>query len=35
MAIWKELEPALPPQVKLHALKLIETPRIYVEYFGE
>ena len=34
MAIWKELEPALPPQVKLHALKLIETPRIYVEYFG-
>ena len=34
-AIWKELEPALPPQVKLHALKLIETPRIYVEYFGE
>ncbi len=35
MAIWKELEPALPPQVKLHSLKLIETPRIYVEYFGE
>jgi len=35
MAIWKELEPALPEQVKLHALKLIETPRIYVEYFGE
>ena len=35
MAIWKELEPALPPQVKLHALKLIETPRIYVEYLGE
>jgi 6-pyruvoyltetrahydropterin/6-carboxytetrahydropterin synthase len=35
MAIRKELEPALPPQVKLHALKLIETPRIYVEYFGE
>lgn len=35
MAIWKELEPALPPQVKLHSLKLIETPRIFVEYFGE
>jgi 6-pyruvoyltetrahydropterin/6-carboxytetrahydropterin synthase len=35
MAIWKELEPALPPQVKLHSLKLIETPRIYVEYFDE
>lgn len=35
MEIWKELEPALPAHVKLHALKLIETPRIYVEYFGE
>jgi 6-pyruvoyltetrahydropterin/6-carboxytetrahydropterin synthase len=35
MEIWKELEPALPPHVKLHALKLIETPRIFVEYFGE
>ena len=35
MAIWKELEPPLPPQVKLHSLKLIETPRIFVEYFGE
>ena len=35
MAIWKELEPALPPQVKLHCLKLTETPRIYVEYYGE
>ena len=34
-AIWKELEPALPPQVKLHCLKLTETPRIYVEYYGE
>ncbi len=35
MAIWKELEPALPPQVQLHCLKLTETPRIYVEYYGE
>ncbi len=35
IAIWKELEPALPANVKLHALKLIETPRIFVEYFGE
>ena len=34
-AIWKELEPALPAQVALHCLKLIETPRIYVEYYGE
>jgi 6-pyruvoyltetrahydropterin/6-carboxytetrahydropterin synthase len=35
IAIWKELEPALPAQVALHCLKLIETPRIYVEYYGE
>ncbi|MBS1669746.1 MAG: 6-carboxytetrahydropterin synthase [Bacteroidetes bacterium] len=34
-AIWQELIRALPPQVKLHAIKLYETPRIYVEYFGE
>jgi len=33
--IWKELEPALPAQVKLHCIKLVETPRIYVEYYGE
>lgn len=35
MGIWKELEPALPEQVKLHCIKLVETPRIYVEYYGE
>lgn len=35
IAIWKELEPALPAHVRLHCLKLIETPRIYVEYYGE
>ena len=35
MAIWKELEPALPSNVQLHCLKLTETPRIYVEYYGE
>lgn len=33
--IWKQLQPHLPQQVKLHSLKLYETPRIYVEYFGE
>src|ERR1700759_4903752 len=33
--IWKQLLPHLPQQVKLHSLKLFETPRIYVEYFGE
>ncbi|RYY15090.1 MAG: 6-carboxytetrahydropterin synthase [Chitinophagaceae bacterium] len=35
IAIWKELEPRIPAEVKLHSLKLYETPRIYVEYFGE
>ena len=33
-AIWQQLAPHIPPQVKLHSLKLYETPRIYVEYFG-
>ncbi len=35
MAIWSELKPHLPINVQLHCIKLIETPRIYVEYFGE
>ncbi len=35
MGIWKQLEPHLPKEVKLHCVKLYETPRIYVEYFGE
>lgn len=35
VGIWKELEPALPEKVKLHYIKLVETPRIYVEYYGE
>jgi len=35
VAIWQELVPHLPPGVVLHAIKLYETPRIYVEYFGE
>lgn len=33
-AMWMQLKPHLPPQVQLHALKLFETPRIYVEYYG-
>jgi 6-pyruvoyltetrahydropterin/6-carboxytetrahydropterin synthase len=33
-AIWEQLSPNLPAEVKLHCLKLYETPRIYVEYFG-
>jgi len=38
MEIWKILAPqvdAITPQGKLHSLKLYETPRNYVEYFGE
>ena len=35
MEIWKQLQPTLPAEVKLHCIKLYETPRIYVEYFGE
>ncbi|MGN6294783.1 MAG: 6-pyruvoyl trahydropterin synthase family protein [Chitinophagaceae bacterium] len=35
IAIWKELQAYLPKAVQLHCIKLYETPRIYVEYFGE
>ena len=35
MAIWEQLNPALPAEIQLHCIKLYETPRIYVEYFGE
>jgi 6-pyruvoyltetrahydropterin/6-carboxytetrahydropterin synthase len=34
IGIWDELVKHLPQTVNLHALKLYETPRIYVEYFG-
>ena len=34
LAIWNELKPHLPNGVQLHSIKLYETPRIYVEYFG-
>jgi 6-pyruvoyltetrahydropterin/6-carboxytetrahydropterin synthase len=36
--IWKILEPKIQPITrfgKLHSVKLYETPRNYVEYFGE
>ncbi|PZR22739.1 MAG: 6-pyruvoyl tetrahydrobiopterin synthase [Citrobacter freundii] len=33
--IWKQLSPQLPSGIRLHCIKLYETPRIYVEYFGE
>ncbi len=34
IGIWNELLPQLPKNVQLHALKLYETPRIFVEYSG-
>jgi 6-pyruvoyltetrahydropterin/6-carboxytetrahydropterin synthase len=35
MAIWQQLAPQLPSHIELHCIKLYETPRIYVEYFGD
>jgi 6-pyruvoyltetrahydropterin/6-carboxytetrahydropterin synthase len=35
LAIWDQLKPHIPPAVQLHCIKLYETPRIYIEYFGE
>jgi 6-pyruvoyltetrahydropterin/6-carboxytetrahydropterin synthase len=35
VAIWDELKPHLPQGVQMHCIKLYETPRIYVEYFGK
>ncbi|MBA2248923.1 MAG: 6-carboxytetrahydropterin synthase [Chitinophagaceae bacterium] len=35
IGIWKQLQTILPQEVKLHCIKLYETPRIYVEYFGD
>ena len=34
IAIWHQITPHLPENVKLHCVKLYETPRICVEYFG-
>jgi 6-pyruvoyltetrahydropterin/6-carboxytetrahydropterin synthase len=34
-SIWEQLQPQLPGNVILHCIKLYETPRIYVEYFGD
>jgi 6-pyruvoyltetrahydropterin/6-carboxytetrahydropterin synthase len=34
IAIWEQLEKALPETVQLHCIKLHETAKIYVEYFG-
>jgi 6-pyruvoyltetrahydropterin/6-carboxytetrahydropterin synthase len=35
ISIWEQLAPHLPVSVELHCIKLYETPRIYVEYFGK
>ena len=35
IAIWQQIVPHLPVGVALHCVKLYETPRICVEYFGE
>jgi 6-pyruvoyltetrahydropterin/6-carboxytetrahydropterin synthase len=35
IGIWNQLQPHFPDEVTLHCVKLYETPRIYVEYFGE
>ena len=34
IAIWEQLAPHLPADANLHCLKLYETPRIFVEYYG-
>jgi 6-pyruvoyltetrahydropterin/6-carboxytetrahydropterin synthase len=34
IAIWNQLAPHIPAEIQLHCIKLYETPRIYVEYFG-
>lgn len=34
IAIWEELNPYIPSEIQLHSIRLYETPRIYVEYFG-
>lgn len=33
--IWHQLLPNMPAGVSLHKIQLVETPRIFVEYFGE
>lgn len=34
IAIWEQLEQHLPETVQLHCIRLHETPKIYVEYYG-
>ena len=35
IGIWEQLKNNLPETTQLHGLKLYETQRIFVEYFGE
>jgi 6-pyruvoyltetrahydropterin/6-carboxytetrahydropterin synthase len=35
VAIWGQLEPFMPDGVNLHSIRLVETPKIFVEYYGE
>jgi 6-pyruvoyltetrahydropterin/6-carboxytetrahydropterin synthase len=34
IGIWEQLAPRFTGNVQLHGIKLYETPRIFVEYFG-
>jgi len=34
IAIWEQIVPHLPENVSLHCIKLCETARIFVEYYG-
>jgi len=34
LGIWNELKPLIPAGVELHCIELVETPRIFVEYYG-
>ena len=34
LGIWNEMQKHLPENVQMHCLRLHETPKIYVEYFG-
>lgn len=34
VAIWQQISPHLPINVKLHCVKLCETAAIFVEYYG-
>jgi 6-pyruvoyltetrahydropterin/6-carboxytetrahydropterin synthase len=34
IAIWQQIQPHLPANVQLHCIKLYETSKIFVEYYG-